>query len=277
MVDEQMLTITEAVRVHTWLSKEFAALAYEDFLLKSQLEKFGPKFVAKYNTHLFSQTYEDAAIAEMFSRIGTTDKTFIEIGAGDGSENTTRFLMMQGWRGLWVETDEANCAKIREGFARELASGQLRLVEAVAAPENIQSLIDTAGLGSQVDFVSIDIDLHTSHIFRAVTTRARAACIEYNAHFPPTVEYEAPCRKGEFWNGSNVYGASLKALELIGQTKGLSMVGCDLHGVNAYFVASDLTGDHFCAPFTAETHYQPSRFPFVRGQRGHRRQMPHER
>lgn len=276
MVDDRLLTHADAIRVHTWLAKEFSALAFEDYLLHRQLEKFGAKFVAKYNTHVFSQTYEDAAIAEIFSRIGAASKTFIEIGAGDGSENTTRFLLMLGWRGLWVESDEANGAAIRNGFARELASGQLHLVQDVAAPENIQSLIDRAGLGSQVDFLSIDIDLHTHCIFRAITTGVRAACVEYNAHFPPSVEYETPYEPGEFWNGANVYGASLKSLEIIGQTKGLSLVGCDLHGVNAYFVASNLTGDQFPTPFTAETHYQPARFPFVRGQRGHRRQQPHE-
>jgi hypothetical protein len=167
-------------------------------------------------------------------------------------------------------------AAIREGFATELASGQLRLIQGVAGSENIQSLIDPAALGSEVDYLGVDIDLQTSHIFRAIQTRPRAACIEYNAHFPPIVEYESSYREGAFWNGSNVFGASLKTLEVIGREKGLSLVGCDLHGVNAYFVANKLTGDHFVEPFTAEHHYQSPRFPFVHGQRGHRRLMPNE-
>ena len=40
------------------------------------------------------------------------------------------------------------------------------------------------------------------------------------------------------------------------------MVGCDLAGVNAYFVRADLTGDHFLGPFDAETHFEPFR-PFL--------------
>jgi len=276
MREDKMISKMESIRIDTWLTKEFSALAYEDLLLKQQLEKYGPKFVAKYNTHLFSQTYEDAAISEIFSRIGAPLKTFVEIGAGDGSENTSRLLLMLGWRGLWIEAEKRNCHKIREGFAAEISNGQLRLVEEIATIENIQSLIDSAELGPVVDYLSIDIDLQTSHIFRAVQTRPRAACIEYNAHFPPTIEYESRYEKGAFWGGSNVFGASLRTLEIIGREKELSLVGCDLHGVNAYFVASDLTGERFAEPFTAENHYQPARYPFVRGQRGHRRMLPRE-
>ena len=183
---------------------------------------------------------------------------------------------MLGWRGLWIEAEKHNCHKIREGFATEISNGQLRLVEGMATIENIQSLIDAAELGPIVDYLGIDIDLHTSHIFRAIQTRPRAACIEYNAHFPPTIEYESRYEKDAFWGGSNVFGASLRTLEMIGREKELSLVGCDLHGVNAYFVASDLTGERFVEPFTAENHYQPARYPFVRGQRGHRRMLPRE-
>ena len=37
----------------------------------------------------FSQHSEDGMIAEVFRRIGTTTKTFVEIGVGDGMENNT--------------------------------------------------------------------------------------------------------------------------------------------------------------------------------------------
>ncbi len=269
-IEEQL----DSVRVHTWLTKEFGALAYEDELLAQQIARFGPAFVAKHNAHLFSQTYEDAAISEIFARIGTTSKTFVEIGVEDGSENTTRLLLMLGWRGLWIEADPRHAEAVRRNFAREIAEGQLQFVAEIAAPDNVQSLIDRAGFGDMVDFMSIDVDLHTSHLLRAMRTRSRAACVEYNAHFPPAVDYETPYVAGAFWDGSNLFGASLKALERIAAEKGMALVGCDLLGVNAYFVASELTGELFPRPFTAEHHYQPARYQLVRGQRGHRRKQP---
>ena len=40
-------------------------------------------------------------------------------------------------------------------------------------------------------------------------------------------------------------------------------MGCDLCGVNAFFVRNDLLGDHF--PYTAENHYEPFRFNYLGG------------
>jgi hypothetical protein len=257
------------VRLNTGLSRQFEAVAFEHALLKDQLDKFGPKFVAKYNTHVFSQTYEDAAIAEIFSRIGADKKTFIEIGVENGSENTTRLLLALGWKGLWIEGNGSHCETIRRSFGGEIASGQLRIIHSLAEPDNVQSLIDSAKLGPVVDFLSVDVDQHTSHLFRAITTRSRAACIEYNAHFPPTIEYEVPYRKGVVWDGgSKWWGASLMKLASVAAKKNMALVGCDLLGVNAYFVDRVLTGDLFPHPFTAEYHYQPPRHAFVRGRTG---------
>ena len=53
---------------------------------------------------------------------------------------------------------------------------------------------------------------------------------------------------------------SLKALELLGRERGYSLVGCDLTGINAFFVRNDLLGDHFLEPFTAENHYECPRY-----------------
>ncbi|MCP3718734.1 hypothetical protein [Paraburkholderia sp. CNPSo 3281] len=259
------------IHVHTWQSKEFQSVAFEDYLIALQMKKFGDRYIAKYSTHLFSQTYEDATISEIFSRIGVQHKTFLEIGVGDGSENTTRLLLMLGWKGLWIECDAIHCESIRNNFHGEIVSGRLQLIHAMATPNSIQSLIDSAKLGEQIDFLSVDVDQHTSHLFRAIKTPARVACVEYNAHFPPTIDYEVPYKPDEVWDGTNWFGASLKRIEIEGEKKGMVLVGCDLMGVNSYFVKEDLAGGKFATPFTAEYHYQPPRFSFVRGQRGHKR------
>ncbi len=42
-------------------------------------------------------------------------------------------------------------------------------------------------------------------------------------------------------------GASLKALERLGRTKGYCLVGCNYTGVTAFFVREDLAADRFAA------------------------------
>ncbi len=60
----------------------------------------------------WSQNYEDGMIAEIFRRIGATQKTFLEIGVGDGSENNTTALLSAGWNGWWIDGSRECCESI---------------------------------------------------------------------------------------------------------------------------------------------------------------------
>ena len=86
--------------------------------------------------------------------------------------------------------------------------------------------------------------------------------IEYNAIFGPSAawlnEYN-PTHSRTSLVGTMYFGASLKALEMLGQAHGYRLVGCDFLGVNAFFVREDLLQDKFCQPYTSENHYEPSR------------------
>src|SRR4051794_29256726 len=46
---------------------------------------------------------------------------------------------------------------------------------------------------------------------------------------------------------------------MLGARKGYSLVACDFLGVNAFFVLDYLLEDKFCAPYTSENHFEPSR------------------
>jgi hypothetical protein len=63
------------------------------------------------------------------------------------------------------------------------------------------------------------------------------------------------------WDSTDYFGASLKALEILLAERGYLLVGCNLLGTNTFFVRKDLVRDPpFCAPFTAENHYEPPRY-----------------
>lgn len=247
--------------------RQITALSYELTLTRLQAGR-DPRELCLITTQCFSQGPEDGIIAEIFRRIGARDRIFVEIGAGDGRENTTRLLLMLGWSGIWVEGSAGNCAAIRQDFAGPLASGQLRLIEAMVTAENVETLLEEAGAPKSFDHLTVDLDMNTSHVWRALEHyRPRVACIEYNASIPASCEFVVPYDPEAVWDGSNFYGASLKALERLGAACGFSLVGCDFYGVNAFFVGpgEDLSG--FVEPFTAEKHYQPPNYlaPFRHG------------
>ncbi|HBT70332.1 MAG TPA: hypothetical protein DEB63_21495 [Agrobacterium sp.] len=253
---------------NAFINKELSAIYYEDMLCEAMLRRYGEKFVAKHNAHVFSQTYEDSAIAEIFARIGVKHKTFIELGTENGNQNTTRFLLEMGWKGVWIEGSPDHVHEIREKFANEIRGGKLIVEQAFITAENISGILEATDIGAEVDFMSVDIDQNTSHVWKAIPIKARAACIEYNAHIHPSIEYEVPYNPKSLWDGSNLFGGSLKAMELIGRSKAMSLVGCDIIGVNAYFVSDDCLENKFLSPYTSEFHYQPPRYRFARGDRG---------
>lgn len=50
---------------------------------------------------------EDGALAAIFAVIGETNRNFVEIGCGDGTECNTVHLLGNGWRGYWIDRDHA--------------------------------------------------------------------------------------------------------------------------------------------------------------------------
>lgn len=234
------------------------------------LQRRDPKHVVQAATHQYSQNYEDAIIAEIFSRIGERSRFFVEIGIETGAECNTRALLERGWRGIWIDANEQGMATAAASMKPFVDRGELTLIQAMVTPGDVGRLLREAAGGQlqDVDFLSVDVDYNTSHIWRAIDIPARVACIEYNAELPPTVEWEVPFDPTQTWDGTNRYGASLKTLEKIGATKSMNLVGCDFHGVNAFFVAKTECADRFLTPYTAEQHFEPPRF-MLYGHRGH--------
>jgi hypothetical protein len=217
--------------------------------------------LTRYEHQVFSQGGEDGAIREIFRRVGESDRTFVELGVGKGLENNTAFLLCQGWSGIWLEGDRSNCEAIRATCAREMREGRLKLVEASVTAENVSSLVQDQLSSPALDLLSIDLDRNTYHVWAALDAlKPRVVVMEYNALFPSDLVWIADYDAGKWWNGTSYFGASLKALEILGARLGYALVGCDIAGVNAFFVRADLCGGKFCAPFTAENHFEPVRY-----------------
>jgi len=252
---EKLLAHMDATRVHTWHGKETP----HAHLLAQMSGTFDrarhPKSLHRFYGQVYSQHGEDGYIAEIFSRIGQGRKTFLEIGVENGLQNTTRFLLEQGWRGAWIEGNEEYAKEARRTFSSFIEAGSLNVISASVTAENINDLVEKIDLGNDFDLISVDIDFNTSHVWRALNARGRAYCIEYNSSIPPGVTAEVEYDAQGIWDGTNYFGAGLKVIENIGRQKKASLVGCDLQGVNAFLVAEE-ESEKFMGPFTAETHYE---------------------
>jgi hypothetical protein len=226
----------------------------------------------RYEAQVFSQSGEDGIIGEIFRRIGSTDRRFLEIGVGDGLENNTTYLLARGWRGTWLEGNGAALADARRHFAAPLQRGDLVIQETMVTAESVGGTLTALAIPAELDLLSIDVDRNTWYIWKALAAwRPRVVVVEYNATMPASDEWVVAYDAAKQWNGTNYFGASLKSYEVLGRELGYALVGCGLAGMNAFFVREDLLGHHFLAPYTSENHYEPPRYWLARVRAGHRR------
>jgi hypothetical protein len=230
-------------------------LAAPEYADPRRLERFGRK--------VYSQNDEDGIVGEIFRRIGVQARTFVEFGVSDGRECNTLKLLLEGWRGLWIESGREFCAAIRHAFPDQLASGALELQESMVSAENIDQLIGAsrAGRGGELDLLSIDIDGNDYYVLEAIrSVKARVVVIEYNAKFPPPMDLVIRYDPRHGWDGTDYMGASLQALTNLANRLGYRLVGTNITGANAFFVRDDLAGAHFFSPASAEALYNPPRY-----------------
>lgn len=230
-------------------------LNQEKYRDKNRLEIFGYK--------VYSQNDEDGIINEIFNRIGTTNKFFVEFGVQDGLESNSHFLLFQGWQGVYIEGDDNYFNKIKNNFNKPILNGNLTVLKEFITAENINELLYKSGAYAikDIDLLSIDIDGNDYHVFNAIDCISpRVIVIEYNAKFPPPIEWIMPYNPDYIWDFSDNMGASLEAITKLANEKGYRLVATNLTGSNAFFVKEELCKNKFPEDASAYNLYNPARY-----------------
>jgi hypothetical protein len=212
-----------------------------------------------FEKRVYSQNGEDGIIEEILRRIGSDTRYFVEFGVESGVEcNCARLVLQQGWRGLFIEGNAGQFAKLVERYRPY----PVRCVQALVTSANIEALFEANGVPPDFDVLSIDIDGNDYWVWSALRRwRPRLVAIEYNPTHPPTRRWVMKEDPGYQWNRTNYFGASLASLTNLGRQKGYALVGTDTTGVNAFFVRDDLaTPDRFLDP-VVHYHYTPLNHP----------------
>jgi hypothetical protein len=232
---------------------------YEE--IKAAAATSSPKSLIAYGQKIYSQNDEDGIIAEIFTRIGTTNKVFVEFGVGNGLECNTRALLFSGWKGLWIEGDQQQVNAMQQQLPSAIEDGRLSVLHAFITKDNINALITSRIAETEIDLLSVDIDGNDCHVLSEIScVKPRVIVIEYNAKFPPPLQYCQQYQETHRWKGTDDFGASISFLDNALNAMGYRLVACDIAGVNAFFVREDLVADRFHAPCNALHHYQPARY-----------------
>jgi hypothetical protein len=107
----------------------------------------------------------------------------IEFGAGDGSENNTRNLLLQGWHGVWIEVD-SNATQRAYASCGNLP---VTIINRLITVENILEIFEEAQVPQEPDLLSIDLDGNDYWIWQKIATKykPRVVIIEYNGSLYP--------------------------------------------------------------------------------------------
>jgi len=230
-----------------------------------------PKRLNRHEYQVYSQNGEDGIIEAIFDRIGTTNRVFVEIGLQDGLECNSTWLLLNGWNGYWLEGNPKSVAAIQDKFSGPIGSRQLKVQQGFITAENVEAILRENGVPIEFDMLSIDIDGNDYWVWKAIEQfNPRVVVIEYNALFRGNMRWVMKYNPSHIYDGTSYFNSSLKSLELLGESKGYCLVGCDFLGINAFFVRRDLVASKFCAPFTAENHYEPIRYHLLK-KNGHKR------
>lgn len=216
----------------------------------------------------YSQCDEDGIIRDCLRRISLNrplSNTFVEIGCGDGLENNTHQLVLDGFAGIWIDGASDNIRRLSDELGGVFFS-QLLILEKKVDVDNSSSLASACKRflgGASIDFLSLDIDGNDEHVCSNFVDHLspKLVCVEYNAKFPPPTCLTMTYNASHNWSGGDYFGSSLQAWVEFFTVHGFTLVCCNITGANAFFVK-----DEYLTAFTVypvSDLYQPARYHLI--------------
>ena len=179
----------DSINIH----KKIKDVYIDDYIQKNLFNNpkySNPKKLNKYEHQIYSQNGEDGIIQEIFKRIKTINKFFVEFGVENGLECNTLALLSQNWKGLWLDGNTKNINSIKKTFNFLIEKKKLSIKQAFITAENIEELFDSSKIPNELDLLSIDIDGNDYWIWQSISNYSpRVVVIEYNSMFNPPTEF----------------------------------------------------------------------------------------
>ena len=240
-----------------------AALSQYITSIRASMREVTPRNPALHGFKVYSQGDEDGIIEYLLGELpeGTGNRTFIEIGCGNGLENNSHYLLLKGYRGVWIDGSESNVQLIRDGIDEPtIDQGRLIVSARFVDRENLPAVLaeSCSFIGNkEPDFFLLDIDGNDGFLAAEAIShiQPKIICVEYNSTFPPNFATSIKYNKSHIWKEDDYHGASL--LYLCNVLIGYSLAACSILGVNAFFVRNDLA--HRYPSYPIEKLYQPFR------------------
>lgn len=199
-------------------------------LLAASVQVFAEDIdLSRCEKSLYSQNGEDGVIQNIFQLIAPASRFCVDLGAYDGITGSNVVLFrLQQWDSLSLD--------------RMHATPEYNLFQEFITAENVNKLFDKYHVPSNLDFLNISIDYNDFYIWKALDEKYQPALvvIGFNANHLPSEDLVVKYRPFYCGDGTDYFGASLRALYNLGRSKGYSLVYAEKSGAHLFFIRDDL-------------------------------------
>ncbi len=193
----------------------------------NQNDNWIPTLSTMRPTPVFSQRGEEFYIGQIFNFIGTNDKYFVDLGAGDGFKlsNTALLKRDYGWKGVMIDADNQGNNDVQQEFI---------------TGTNICELLYKYGVNEKFDLLSIDLDGNDYWILDKLLNQFRPRLIvaEFNGTIPIGVDKVMAYNEAHTWGNDDYYGASLDAFKRLAKSHNYTAIFAH-DSLNVYLLADE--------------------------------------
>lgn len=236
-----LLDVRDRQRIAIALSKGAAMMQARNIDLKTP---------ASWEFSGFSQNGEDGILDVLRKNLKNSNRYFIEIGAADGIENNSGWLLVaEKYNGLLIEGSPHLVERARRTVLGYSIGAEIHNM--FVTKESVLDLREMA-VHLDADVFSLDIDGNDYYIAQAVFDagfRPKIFVVEYNSVYGPernvTIEYQPNFVFTQAHPTHLYYGVSISGWRKFFELHGYRFVTVDRNGVNGFFVDPK----HFDASF----------------------------
>ena len=187
---------------------------------------------------IFSQGKQDGIIEYIINNIEIKNKFCIEFGydsdtlTGGAGPNTTNLILNHKWNNLILDCSHEN--------------KDINLYSHYLTPENICELFEKYNVPLEPGYISIDVDSTDLWLMESILKKYKPSflSVEFNPNFPIDYAITFPKNDDTGWIGDKIFGASLKALNIVSNNNNYTLVYAGILKTSlnhdAFFVRNDL-------------------------------------
>jgi len=198
----------------------------------------------------FSQNGEDGILDVLRRQLLTSNRYFIEIGAADGLENNTGWLLVaEKYNGMLIEGSSQLVERARRTVVGYSIGAECHNM--FVTKESVRD-IKSMAIHLDPDVFSLDIDGNDYYIAQAILDggiRPKIFVVEYNSVYGPersvTIEYIEDFVFTRAHPSHLYYGVSISGWRKLFDKKGYRFVTVDRNGVNGFFADPDCFNGDF--------------------------------